>query len=228
MRVVRASALAAVAAFCLAALPASGMQDADRVVAGGGITVKGWQGKVDARAAKEGKTIKDSKFAQEGDALHLSIGPAAIYWNPAHSASGEYTVGATFKEGKSAADHPHSYGIFIGGKDLDADTQSLMYCVAYGNGTFLVRQFNGATVTTVAKRQPHEAVNKAGADGAVTNHVAWRVTGQGADCLINGQVVSSLKRDEIVGPGKLGSTDGVYGLRVTHNVDVTVTGFGKK
>ena len=31
-------------------------QEADRKVAGGGITAKGWQGKVDAAAAKAGKT----------------------------------------------------------------------------------------------------------------------------------------------------------------------------
>lgn len=38
-------------------------------------------------------------------------------------------------------DHPHPYGIMIGGSDLGTDTQSCLYCAAYGNGNFVVRGF---------------------------------------------------------------------------------------
>ena len=200
-------------------------QDADRSVAGGGIKASGWQGKVDAGATKQGKTINDSKFVQEGNNLRLSIGPAAIYWNPANTAKGDYTAKATFTEAKVSANHPHPYGVFIGGSNLDTDQQSLMYCVAYGDGSFLVRQFNGATVNTVAKRQPHEAVRKASGDGSVTNEVGWRVRGGRAECLINGTAVASFDSSEIVGAGKLTSTDGIAGLRVSHNLDVVVSNF---
>ena len=64
-------------------VPAGAMaQDGDRVVPGGGITATGWKGIIDPGSAKAGRTIDDSKFAQEGDALKLTIGPAATYWNP--------------------------------------------------------------------------------------------------------------------------------------------------
>ena len=201
-------------------------QAADRSVAGGGIKAQGWQGRVDPGATKQGKTINDSKFVQDGSNLRLSIGPAAIYWNPANTAKGDYTVKATFTESKVTANHPHPYGVFIGGSNLDSDQQSLMYCVAYGDGTFLVRQFNGATVNTVAKRQPHEAVRKASGEGGVTNEVGWRVKGGRAECLINGTAVAGFDASEIVGAGKLASTDGIVGLRVSHNLDVTVSNFG--
>lgn len=200
-------------------------QDADRSVAGGGIKAQGWQGKIDPAALKQGKTINDSKFVQEGNNYHLTIGPAAIYWNPANTAKGDYTVKATFTESKVTANHPHPYGVFIGGSNLDSDQQSFMYCVAYGDGTFLVRQFNGTTVNTVAKRQPHEAVRKASGDGGVTNEVGWRVRGGRAECLINGTAVAGFDSAEIVGSGKLASTDGIVGLRVSHNLDVVVKDF---
>ena len=214
----------AIVAIALSSAVASA-QDADRSVAGGGIKASGWQGKVDAGATKQGKTINDSKFVQEGNNLRLSIGPAAIYWNPANTGKGDYTVKATFTEAKVSANHPHPYGVFIGGSNLDTDQQSLMYCVAYGDGSFLVRQFNGATVNTVAKRQPHEAVRKAAGDGSVTNEVGWRVRGGRAECLINGTAVASFDSSEIVGAGKLTSTDGIAGLRVSHNLDVVVSNF---
>ena len=76
----------------LAVLAASTLhaQDADRSVKGGGITVSGWKGRVDRRPAAAGKTVNDSKLASEGGALRLSVGPAAIYWNDANTASGDY------------------------------------------------------------------------------------------------------------------------------------------
>ena len=201
-------------------------QDADRKVAGGGITAPGWKGRIDPAAEKKGSTLKDSKFAQQGNALHLTIGPAAVYWNPTHTASGDYTVKATFRESKPTANHPHPYGVFIGGQDLETPNLSLVYCVAYSDGTFLVRGFNGSTVFTPGGRQPHAAVRKPGADGSVTNAVAWNVRGDRAECAINGQTVAGFDKAELVGAGKLTSTDGIAGIRVSHNVDVVVSDFG--
>lgn len=226
MRLIKGSVMAVALAVAAAGLSAS--QDADRKVAGGGITAKGWQGMIDAGAAKKGATINDSKVVEMGGGLHMTIGPAGTFWNPANTASGDYTVGATFKEGKSSADHPHSYGIFIGGNKLDTANQSYVYCVAYGDGTFIVRGFNGQTVVNYAKRQPHAAVQKAGADGTVTQQIAWTVKGNRAECSINGQVVAGFDKSELVTAGKLESTDGIYGIRVSHNVDVMVTGLAKK
>ncbi len=80
----------------------------------------------------------------------------------------------------------------------------------------------------MSKRGPHAAVNKPGADGSVTQEVGWNVKGGRAECVINGQVVAGFNKSDITGPGKLESTDGVYGLRVSHNVDVTVTGLTAK
>lgn len=223
MRLIHAATFAVLAACLSMTLVA---QDADRVVEGGGITVPGWTGRIDDGAAKKGLTIDSSKFVREGDALHLTIGPAATYWNPANVAKGNYTVRATFKEGKTTADHPHPAGLFIGGSALGTPDQRFMYCVAYGSGEFLIRRFNGATVTTVVRRQAHQAVNKAAADGSSTQEIAWRVRDGGAECLINGQSVASFAAADIVGPDKLASTDGVYGIRVSHNMDVVITGLG--
>jgi hypothetical protein len=98
----------------LSGAPSSGQaaaqaQDADRKVAGGGITVPGWTGKADA-GNKQGLTITDGKLAPEGDGFRLTTGPAALYWNPANVAKGEYSVKATFTEPRQSFSHPHPYG----------------------------------------------------------------------------------------------------------------------
>ncbi len=225
MRLIQASVVAVALAVCSVSAQ---QMEADRKVAGGGITVKGWQGKVDAAAAKQGKTVNDSKLMEMGGGLHMQVGPAAVYWNPSNTATGEYTVKATFKETKVASDHPHPYGLFIGGSKLDSETPNLLYCVAYGSGEVLVRGFSEGKVLQVSKRAPNAAVHKAAADGGVTQEIAWNVTADKADCLVNGTVVASVPKAEIVGAGKLESTDGVYGIRVSHNVDLMVTGLTKK
>lgn len=199
-------------------------QDADRSVSDGGIKVSGWKGRVDRRPAGQGRTINDSRLVAEGANLRLSVGPAGNFWNPAHTASGDYEVKATFKEHKMAADHPHSYGIFIGGQDLESDTEKLAYCIAYGNGTFSVKTFHGAQVTTLVDRAANAALVKAGESGEATNEIGWRVQGSTAACVINGTAVHSFQKSELVGPTRISSTDGIYGIRVSHNLELTVSG----
>jgi hypothetical protein len=207
---------------------AAGQMDADRSVAGGGISVAGWQGKIDSRSAQQGMTINDSKFAQEGNALHLTIGPPAIYWNPSHTATGTYTVKATFREPRQTYSHAHPFGIFIGGQNLDNDQQRFTYCAAYRNGTFIVRQFNGTEVRNLVPAgrgtQPHAAVRNVDAASEVVQEVGWNVKGGTAECVVNGQVVATLTPEQL---GGAGATDGIYGIRVAHNVDVIVTNLAK-
>ncbi len=202
-------------------------QDADRTVKDGGIKVGGWTGRVDRRPAAAGKTIADSKFLAEGSAFRLSVGPAGSYWNPANTASGDYQVKATFKEHKMAASHPHSYGIFIGGSELTSDAEKLMYCIVYGNGTYSVKTFHGAKVTTLVDRAAHDALKKADANGESTNEVGWKVQGGEVACVVNGTEVKSFDKAEVLGADKLASTDGVYGIRVSHNLELTVSGLAK-
>jgi hypothetical protein len=232
MRFVSASALALAGALCVGhvhaqqAAPPAAPQDASRKVAGGGITAAGWKGKVDAGEAAKGATINDSKFAQQGAEFHINNGPAAVYWNPAQTASGSYTVSATFTEPKymSSNDHPHPYGIFIGGSKLDTDQATLLYCAPYGNGSFIVRGFGPAPFMLNGRRgAPNDAVKKAEPGGSVTQEVAWVVTPEKADCKINGTVVATYPKAELVGAGKAESLDGIAGIRVAHNVDVNVS-----
>ena len=216
------------AALLASAASIAGAQDADRSVANGGISVPGWQGRIDRRAASQGKKITDSKFAAEGaGAYRLSIGPAGDFWNPANTARGDYEVMGTFKEHKMAASHPHSYGIFIGGNGLDTDTETLMYCIVYGNGTYSIKTFHGANVVTLVNAEASPAIVKADANGVATNTVGWRVRGGQASCVINGQVVKTLEKSAFIAADKLTTTDGIWGIRVSHNLELTVSGLMK-
>jgi hypothetical protein len=203
-------------------------QETARTVAGGGITVPGWMGTVDASEARRGMKVDQAKLSKEGAALHVTTGPAITYWNPANKASGDYTVKATFTEPKymNLNDHPHPYGIVIAGNDMGSADETYLYCAAYGNGTFIVRgmgpqpfQMNGRM------GERNAAVHRAAAPGKpVTQEIAMSVKGDQVSCSINGTVVGTYAKSDLVTAGKLKSTDGVYGIRFAHNTEGTVTG----
>ena len=209
---------------------AAAPMESARAVSGGGISVSGWTGRIDASEAKQGQVLNNARLASDGGALHVTTGPAVAYWNPSATASGDYTVSATFREPAYMAlnDHPHPYGIFIAGNDMGTDAQSYLYCAANGNGTFIVRGFGPEPFQLNGRRgEANAAVNKAAAKGEpVTNRIAVTVAGDKVQCAINGTVVATYNKSDIVGAGKLKSTDGHYGIRFAHNTEGLVTGFG--
>jgi len=208
--------------------PAPAPAEGNRAVADGGVFVPGWSGKVDATAESSGESVKNAKLTKDGDVLHVMTGPAVTYWNPANTASGNYTVKATFTEPKymNLNDHPHPYGIVIGGNDLGTPQQSYLYCAANGNGSFIVRGFSPEPFQLNGRRaEANPAVHKAaGKDQPVTQEIAVSVKGDKVECAINGTVVASYDKATLVTAGKLKSTDGVYGIRFAHNTEGTVSG----
>jgi hypothetical protein len=219
MRFVYASAVAAALALLMPATQYAQMQDADRVIKDGGIKAPGWMGKVDAAAAAKGMTTSSSRFMMKGADIDIMTGPATTYWNPKHTATGDFTIKATFKDLKSDAGHPHAAGVFIGGSNLESDNPTYTYCLAYTDGSALIRQMNGPKATTIMRKTANAAINKADASGMVTNEVAWAVKGNRAECTINGTAVGGVDKPAV-------TTDGIYGIRANHNISVLVQGFG--
>jgi hypothetical protein len=244
MRLVTGSVAAFAVAFLLPAMPfaqgpaparGGAAGDVSRSVAGGGISVPGWMGRIDQAEAGRGSTLNDAKLSQDGNALHVMTGPATTYWTPGDKASGDYTVKATFREPKymNLNTHPHPYGIFIGGNDLGTPQQSYLYCAAYGNGMFIVRGFgpsaDGTRDSTFqmngGRGDANAAVHKAAGVGEpVEQEIAMSVKGGKVECAINGTTVATYDKAAVVAPDKLKSTDGIYGIRFAHNTEGLVSG----
>ena len=201
--------------------------DGTREVASGGILAEGWSGRIDAAEASDGATLEQARLEQRGDSLIVTTGPAVVYWNAANTASGDYTVSATFHEPQymNVNDHAHPYGLFIAGSGMGTDQQSLLYCTAYGDGRFIVRGFGPEPFRLNERGEEHQAVNRAtGRNQPVTQEIAMTVRGDSVSCAINGTTVATYAKSAIVAEGRLDSTDGVYGIRFAHNTDGIVTG----
>jgi hypothetical protein len=201
--------------------------DASRAVAGGGIKIAGWQAVIDPKEALSGATIQQSLLTKEGDALKVTTGPAIAYYSPANTASGTYTVKATFteKDYMGLNSHAHPYGIFVAGQNLNTADANYLYCSAYGDGRFIMRGFAPAVFNLNGRGAAAPSINKAAGKGSsVTQEIAVNVNADNVECVINGAVVGTYPKSDIVAAGKLKTTDGTYGVRFGHNTEATVTG----
>ena len=189
-------------------------------VTGSGIQVKGWHGRTDRSDQK----ISEVKFVQMGTGFHLTGGPHAILWNSDHKASGDYTVKARItKTPRSTSTHEESYGVFIGGDDLNGSRQNYLYCVVFGTGNVMVRHRDGGDTHTLLGKTANPAVTKMGERGATDEIAMWVRSGR-VGCSVNGTEVFSAAAPDMIGPGKLVSTDGVFGIRASHNLDLHIEG----
>lgn len=156
------------------------------------------------------------KTIAAGKGFRVTGGPAGTFWNPAQTASGNFTARATFTLQKPSG-HNNFYGLIAGGRNLDGPQQAYVYFVVSQEGTFLIRRREGDNVTDVKAYTPHASIQKPGANGQSVNALEVRVAGDTVSYVVNGTVVFS-------GPKAGLTTDGIIGVRVNHQLDVQVDG----
>lgn len=172
----------------------------------------GWEHRLD----RPGSTAPIHFMSMNGH-LHAVLGPAGIFYQPTATATGAYRAQGTFTLNKPSA-HPEAFGLFLGGRDLQGPNQDYLYFLVRQDGKFMVKHRAGNETHTVIDWTEHAAVRRPGADGKATNTLAVDTGPTGVRFMVNGTEVGALPRGV--------NTDGVYGLRLNHNLDVMITDFG--
>jgi hypothetical protein len=180
----------------------------------------GWKVRADrSTSASDPDAAGDIKFVAAGSGFHATTPQAAVFWNPANTATGNYTLKATFKLLKPSG-HTNYYGLVFGGSDLEGPAQSYLYFLVAQDGSWLVKRRNGDAATeNVVAKTPSDAVKKPDASGQSTNALEVRVLADKIEFVVNGTVVSTTPKT-----GQAAKTDGIYGIRSNHLLDVQVDG----
>jgi hypothetical protein len=182
-------------------------------------TPAGWKVRVDrSTSASDPDAAGNIKFVTMGSGFHATNPQAAVYWNPANTATGNYTLKGTFVLQKPSG-HTNYYGLIYGGSGLEGASQSYNYFLVAQDGTWLVKHREGEAVTDIAAKAPNDAVKKPDASGKSTNALEVRVQPSKVDYVVNGTVVHSMPKT-----GNAAKTDGIYGIRVNHLLEVHVDG----
>jgi hypothetical protein len=197
----------------------------------------GWQVRADRSTnATDPDGAGDIKFTTIPGGFRATNPTAAIYWNPANLAKGSYTLRGTFKLLQPSG-HTNFYGLFVGGRALEGMEQNYLYFVVAQDGSFLIRKRAGdrmpdpnapargrggrgpQAITENVARSTHAAVRQPGTDGTSSNTLEIQVTGDTLNFAVNGTVVHTMPKGDVV-------TDGIYGIRVNHLLNVEITDFG--
>lgn len=149
---------------------------------------------------------------------HVTSGPAAIYWDPAHRAEGRFRVEMEvflFDPGQRR----EAFGIFLGGRDLDGPDQAYTYFLIRNGGQYIVKERDGSEAPTVAPWTDHRAIlsyDDRGEDASVRNVLAVEVHEDRLRFLVNDTEVWS-------GPRGALPLDGTFGFRVNHGLNLHVS-----
>ena len=181
----------------------------------------GWKIRVDrSTSASDPDAPGPIKFLATGTGFHATNPQAAIFWNPANTIAGSYSVTGTFTL-LTPSNHTNYYGLVFGGRDLDGASQRYIYFLVAQDGTWLVKRRDGDAVTqTLLAKTTSAAVRKPDASGRSINTLEARITPDAIVFTINGTMVNTW-----LGAARTIETDGIYGIRVNHFLDVEADRF---
>ena len=184
-------------------------------------STQGWKVRVDrSTSATDPDGSGAVKFTASGGGFHAQNPQAAVYWNPANTATGNYTLKGTFTL-LEPSNHNNYYGLVFGGKNLDGADQSYVYFTVSQQGTWLLKRREGSTAPTIVSGTPSSAIKTPGADGKSVNNLEVRVSASKVDFVVNGTVVHTEQKT-----GALANTDGIWGARVNHFLNVQIDSLG--
>lgn len=160
------------------------------------------------------------RLARGGEGLRILTGPAGIAYRPEDQIdSGDFSVEATFVQYAAPVGYREAFGIFVGGRELDASDVEYTYLLVRTTGDYLIKRRLGEITEVIVDWTPHEAVAKVEAEGDhPSNAIGVAVSDGEARFLVNGAVVHARPSSEV-------RPYGVTGIRANHRLDISVNGW---
>ncbi len=186
-------------------------------------TPPGWKvrlDKADPKVVIGNEESADIFFVNMTPGWHITSGPRAIYYHPASTAAGNFrahTAIYLFPPGE----RNEAYGLFVGGRNLDSDSQQYVYFVIRRSGEFLIKRRAGESTEVIHNWTAHDAIRPYTAEttGNVHNRLAVDADTESVGFLVNDVEVARLPRTDL-------AVDGVVGLRINHAMNVHVDDLG--
>ena len=182
---------------------------------------KGWKQRVDRSTnAQDPDAAGAIKFVEMDGGFHATNPQAAVYWNPANTATGTYSVHGTFTLMKPSG-HTNYYGLVIAGSELEGAKQQYLYFLIAQDGTWLIKhRANDTDIHSIAPKTPSDVIKKPDASGKSTNTLEVRTNATQTDFVINGTVVQTFPKS-----GPMNVVEGIAGIRINHQLEVHIDGF---
>ncbi len=158
----------------------------------------------------------DIFFVSMTPGWHVTTGPRAIFYHPASTATGTYRARAgvyLFPPGE----RNEAFGLFVGGRNLDAPGQEYLYFLIRRSGEFLIKRRAGQETEVIHPWTPSEAIvpYESATEGTVHNVLEVVATADVLTFHVNEEQVAEVPRAAL-------PADGIVGLRVNHALNLHV------
>ena len=175
----------------------------------------GWKVRADrSTSATDPDGAGKIQFTPAGKGFHAVNPQAAVYWNPANTAKGPYTLKGTFTL-NAPSGHNNYYGLVFGGSQ-PRGRRTRTITTSSSRRTARSSSSSAPAMrrpTTSIAKTANAAIKKPEANGKSTNVLEVRVPADKVDYVVNGTVVGSTPKAAL-------TTDGIWGIRVNHLLDV--------
>lgn len=162
----------------------------------------------------------DIYFVNMTPGWHVTTGPAGIFYHPANTADGNYTLEATIYLFDPGERNREAFGVFFGGENLDMENQEYLYFLIRNTGEFLIKSRTGDETSLIKDWTANDAIvkyeNSGGDESSGKNDLSVAVSDQNLTFTINGQEVAQVNSEGL-------KTDGLVGLRINHSINVHVS-----
>ena len=160
----------------------------------------------------------DIYFVNMTPGWHITTGPAGIFYHPANTAAGDFTIKADLHLFDPGERNREAFGVFWGGRNLDSGDQFYYYFLIRNTGDFLIKKRVGDTTEMIKEWTPSEAVvvYDDPETSSVMNALEVSVQEGRVSFMINGEEVSSISAEGM-------QNDGIFGLRVNHSINLHIS-----
>ena len=165
--------------------------------------------------APEGWIARPERFVEMPPGFHITAGQGVIMYNPEATVRGEFRV-----ESEGFLFDPHgtdgTYGLILGGRELDSDAQRYVSFEIGPDGNFSIRRQADYESTELVGGF-HEAIHRwTGEDAAVKNVLSVDAGATTVRFRINDDTVAELARTAV-------DPDGVIGFRIESGLNIHVS-----
>ncbi len=165
----------------------------------------------------------DIFFVNMTPGWHLTTGPRGIFYHPANRVQGEFSIHTDLHLFNPNGRNREGYGLFFGGNRLKDADYEYIYFLIRNTGDFLVKHRKGETTEVILDWTSSEAIviYDDPEVSSVLNNLQVEVTSSHVNFLINSTQVAQINADDLSV-----ATDGIFGLRVNHSVNLHVEDLG--
>lgn len=160
----------------------------------------------------------DVYFVNMTPGWHITTGPGGIYYHNDNLAQGAYELSATLYLFDTKGRNREAFGIFFGGNDLKKDTQSYVYFLIRNTGEYLIKKRMGEETATIQGWTKTDAMNlyTEETESSAQNDFKVKVSEEKMSFYLNGKELATINKEDL-------NTDGTYGLRVNHSINLHIS-----